>query len=480
MNSPQSIFWFRNDLRINDNPGLFEACKSGAVLAIYILDDESPNDWKIGGASRVWLHHSLNALKHSLNGNLYVLKGSPVNILNTLCAERDIKRVYWNRCYEPWAIARDTEIKSTLKAGGIEIHSFNASLLWEPWTVTKADGTPYKIFTPFYRRGCLNKSHPRDPIGVIDITSICSSSDLTNNIDEIELLEGMPWETTTAQPWEIGEQGAKRALGYFLNNHLQGYKEDRNLPAIQGVSRLSPHLHFGEISPHTVWYFAAQTASMSDIETDLDCFLSEIAWREFSYYLLYHFPKLPHKQLQPRFDPFPWRRDSKDHLTAWQKGLTGYPIVDAGMRELWQTGYMHNRVRMIVGSFLVKNLLIDWRLGEAWFWDCLFDADLASNSASWQWIAGCGADAAPYFRIFNPTTQGEKFDSEGDYIRQFIPELCKLPNKYIHSPWTLPAAEAQTINFKLGIDYPEPIVDLKASRQAALDAFASLKTAATE
>ena len=477
MTSPHSIFWFRNDLRLDDNPGLFEACKAGEVLAIYIHDDQSPADWSMGGASRVWLHHSLSDLQQRLDGKLHVYSGSPIEVLSRLIDSYQIDNLYWNRCYEPWCITRDTAIKSMLTQRQVTVTSYNAALLWEPWTVVKSDGTPYKVFTPYYRRGCLSRPSPREPLPAPDLNKIVLLANEPTAIDTLGLLSGRPWESEIISQWNIGELAAKQRLGIFINHRIHQYKEQRNYPAEAGVSNLSPHLHFGEISPHTIWHFTAQSLMQSQSEEDVDCFLSEIAWREFSYYLLYHFPELPAQNLQPRFDRFPWSDTPDDTLLLWKLGKTGFPIVDAGMRELWQTGYMHNRVRMIVGSFLVKNLLIDWRLGQAWFWDCLFDADLASNSAGWQWIAGCGADAAPYFRIFNPVTQGEKFDAHGSYVRQYVPELAALPDKYIHAPWTMPDTLAQELNFKKGTDYPDPIVDLKDSRARALEAFSTLKTA---
>jgi deoxyribodipyrimidine photo-lyase len=299
-------------------------------------------------------------------------------------------------------------------------------------------------------------------------------SELDEGIDALNLLPDINWYSQIAQQWSPGEQGAAQNLSEFLPDRLGDYKEQRNIPDVRGTSRLAPHLHFGEISANQMWY-AAIDAMQGDIhQVGLDCFLSELGWREFSHYLLYHFPELPTKNFNSKFDHFVWQNDD-DALKVWQQGQTGFPIIDAGMRELWQTGYMHNRVRMVVGSFLVKNLLLDWRQGERWFWDCLLDADLAANSASWQWVAGSGADAAPYFRIFNPVLQGQKFDPQGHYVRQYCPELAKVPNKYIHNPWDAPAAILQHAGITLGKHYPKPIVDIKASRQRALAAFAHCK-----
>ena len=336
--------------------------------------------------------------------------------------------------------------------------------------ILKSDGTPYKVFTPYYRNGCLSAPSPRDPISKPDKLKLFFDTANKNSIDRAGLLPAVKWYKQLEPHWNIGEKAAQKKLKKFTENSLYNYKKGRNFPALNSVSRLSPHLHFGEISPNQVWY-AAKTNKDSD---DLDHFLSELGWREFSYSLLFHFPELPRKNFQSKFNQFPWL-ENQDVLERWQRGQTGYPLVDAGMRELWQTGYMHNRIRMIVGSFLVKNLLQHWHHGEKWFWDCLVDADLANNSAGWQWIAGCGADAAPYFRIFNPITQGQKFDPSGEYTRQFLPELKNLPVKYLFNPWETPINVLEEAGVRLGEDYPNPIVDIKFSRERALKAFQSLK-----
>ena len=483
MSQAPVIFWFRQDLRLADNPGLCAAVNTGQVIPVYILDEINADQWKMGGASRWWLHHSLASLNDSLNGKLNFYRGDAQSILLNLANTHSAAGVYWNRCYEPWRIKRDASIKAALKKElSIDGHSFNGSLLWEPWQIAKKDETPYKVFTPYYRKGCLNATAPREPLAAPTLTDTNLSAvlDTSETLDDLSLLPTINWDTSLTPHWNIGESGARQRLHTFLNHSLTHYKSGRDRPAQLDTSRLSAPLHFGEISPNTVWYSALNTGAAIGDEENLDTFLSEIGWREFSYYLLYHNPEITWKNLQAKFDRFPWKslpvheKPSRE-LIAWQKGLTGYPIIDAGMRELWQTGYMHNRVRMIVGSFLVKNLLHHWHLGEAWFWDTLVDADLASNSASWQWIAGCGADAAPYFRIFNPVLQGEKFDSEGEYIRTYIPELTALPNKYIHKPWDAPAQLLTEAGICLGETYPEPIVELKASRNRALDALASTK-----
>ena len=452
------------------------------MLPVYILDDVNAGPWTMGGASRWWLHHSLTALSESLDNRLLVLNGDPLELLPGLQQASGAQCVVWNRCYEPWRIRRDKALKESLRNKGVQVESFNASLLWEPWQVLKEDQTPYRVFTPFFRKGCVRAGEPAQPASAPASIQYAydSNEDLPGfplqkltgpaGIDALQLLPRIAWHTTMQATWQTGESAAQQRLDEFLSAGLQGYREGRNFPQRRNVSRLSPHLHFGEISPRQAWHAARAAGSAAAAENDLDTFLAELGWREFSYSLLFNNPELPHKAIQQRFDHFPWTSDPA-LLTAWQRGQTGYPLVDAGMRELWATGYMHNRVRMVTGSFLVKNLLQHWHDGEAWFWDCLVDADLASNSASWQWIAGCGADAAPYFRVFNPVTQSEKFDADGDYIRRYVPELAGLPAKHIHAPFKAPANVLAAAGVRLGENYPLPVVDLKESREAALLAF---------
>lgn len=470
MNKELIIHWFRQDLRITDNPSFFEAAQRGNVLPVFILDDAQANEHRLGSASRWWLYHSLNALNETLTGSLCVYSGSAETILTKLIAELDVMAIYWNRCYEPWRMMQDELIQKEAEVRGVEVRSFNGALLWEPWEVLKGDGTPYRVFTPFFRRGCSNAAPPRVPIPKPDRLILERDNSSNVSIDDLGLLPSIRWDKQLELHWKIGEDGAQKKLRKFINNGLTSYSEGRNFPARQKVSRLSPHLHFGEISPNQAWY-AIKSIQASD---DQEHFLSELGWREFSYCLLYYFPELPHKNLQSKFDQFPWL-ENEGMLRCWQTGQTGHPFVDAGMRELWQTGYMHNRVRMVVGSFLVKNLLLHWHHGEKWFWDCLVDADLAINSASWQWIAGSGADAAPYFRVFNPVTQGQKFDTEGEYTRRYVPELKSLPDKYLFSPWKAPDDVLRKAGVMLGVNYPRPVVELKSSRVRALDAFQSLK-----
>jgi deoxyribodipyrimidine photo-lyase len=472
----RSLLWFRQDLRVIDNPALINAAKHGSVVPVYIYDTTVPEKAELGGASKWWLHNALVSLQASLDGNLIVLSGNPQEILSDLCAEHNISSVYWNRMYEPWAIARDTALKIALKASGVEAKSTNGSLLWEPMQVLKKDETPYKVFTPYYKNGCLNAAHPRYPEAKPHIQFMQNLCDISGYqaTKSLGLLPKIKWDTHIKELWEVSEQGAQHKLERFIKDAIEEYDDARNIPSVRGTSQLSPYLHFGLISPNQAWYAVHDAFDGSREKKGVYVYLSELGWREFSYYLLFHFTDIQNKNFNLKFDNFPWAKDPES-LRAWQLGKTGVPIIDAGMRELYQTGYMHNRVRMIVASYLVKNLLIDWREGERWFWDCLVDADTASNSAGWQWVAGSGADAAPYFRIFNPILQGEKFDKEGEYVKKYCPELGKLGKKFLHKPWEATPQELLQANIELGTDYPHPIVDLKVSRHRALDAYASIK-----
>jgi len=474
-NSAPVVVWFRQDLRLADNPALHAAALEGRpILPLYILDDQNAGEWKMGGASRWWLHQSLASLGGALQDELVLLRGDAAELLPKLLRDIGADTVYWNRCYEPWRIARDTKIKAALSGDSITVKSFNGSTLFEPPSTNKPDGTPYRVFTPFYRRGCLqNGIPPRRPLPAPENIELFKSAKGVS-LQELELMPVVRWYDGIASEWSPGEQGAAQRLDEFVSHGLDRYDEGRNRPDQRYVSRLSPHLHFGELSPNQPWFAVLDAFSGKELSADADRFLSELGWREFSYNLLFNEPSLPTDNLQRKFDNFPWRDDDAA-LGLWQRGQTGYPIVDAGMRELWHTGYMHNRVRMIVGSFLVKNLLLHWHHGERWFWDTLVDADLASNSASWQWIAGCGADAAPFFRIFNPVTQGKKFDPEGLYVKRFVPELSDMPEKFIHNPFEAPAEVLAAAGVRLGDDYPEPVVDLRSSRERALAAFKSLR-----
>ena len=467
-----AIHWFRRDLRLADNPSLHFAAQNGDVTPIFILDtvNNTQKEFNLGEASAWWLHHSLNSLNESLANQINCFSGDPLKIIEELIQNHEIESFSWNRCYSPWEIKRDTKIKSLLKENDIEVKTFNGSLLWEPWEILKDDKTPYKVFSPFYRKGCLKKhAGPREVITKNDY-SFNDKLDSSGDIASLNLLPKHHWKDKFDQYWNIGEESAMKKYIHFRDNGLNGYKEGRNFPAKENVSVLSPHLHFGEISPHQIWFDNKSSCP----EKDVAHFHSELGWREFSYYLIYHFPFMCTENLNKRFDKFPWSIN-QDFLSAWQKGNTGYPIVDAGMRQLYETGYMHNRVRMIVASFLVKNLLIDWRVGMEWFNDCLCDADLANNTASWQWTAGSGADAAPYFRIFNPILQGKKFDPDGEYTKHFVPELKNLPSKFLFAPWEADSSVFEEAGINYGVDYPKPIVSIEESRDIALKAYDQIK-----
>lgn len=471
-----TIVWFRQDLRISDNPALYEAARQGPVLPIYVHETpgQSGDTHPLGGASKWWLHHSLAALKTALPG-LVILRGSAGQVIPQLIQETGADRVFWNRCYQPHAIARDTELKEALKAEFIDARSFKASLLFEPWELATKSGGPFKVYSPFWK--AAQQVAVSAPLPVPE-EIVFTRSAKGENLDSLDLLPAKPnwaagWETI----WQPGEQGARERLIEFLEGGLAGYGDNRNRPDLPNVSRLSAPLQFGEISPRQIWSATHHAMARNPgLSGDGMKFLSEIAWREFSYHLLYHFPQLPEQNWRQSFDAYPWR-DSAEDLMKWQRGQTGYPVVDAGMRELWQTGYMHNRVRMIVASFLIKHLQIHWKHGEAWFRDTLVDADLANNSASWQWVAGSGADAAPYFRIFNPISQGAKFDPNGDYVRRWVPELKDLPTQHLFAPFEAPNPVLEQANVRLGETYPRPVVDHHKARQAALAGYEAVKRA---
>lgn len=473
MKKSTSLIWFDQDLRLSDNPALYNCLQNTdenhRVLAVFILDDINAENHTLGGASRWWLHHSLTALNDSLLGMLNIYQGNAYDVILSLCQRFSVDHVHWNRRYEPWRIARDRQIKQQLKQRSIHASSYSSRLLNEPWSILKKDHSPYQIFTPYYRASQGIAQHS-SPLPTPDININWQKDSQSSTIEKLNLLPRIAWDSSFYDCWQPGESGANQRLKHFLTEGLDNYKLGRDFPSHKTVSRLSAHLHFGEISPREIYHQLRYIEASDNTEH----FKRELAWREFSYYLLFHWPNLSHKNFKEPFDHFPWH-NNQQLLKRWQQGLTGYPIVDAGMRELRLTGYMHNRVRMITASFLVKNLLIDWRHGAQWFWDNLVDADLANNSASWQWVAGCGTDAAPYFRIFNPITQGEKFDADGTYTKQFLPELRHMPNKYLFKPWDAPAEILKTANIELGIDYPMPIVDIKVSRENALAAYASIK-----
>ena len=470
--------WFRRDLRLDDNPALEAAitASGGSVICLYIL--ETLEDGRaLGGASKWWLDKSLRSLADRLQshgGKLILRQGTAHEILKSVLKETGAKSVFWNRRYDLAGRNADAAIKSDLKAANIHVESFNGSVLTEPWSQKTGSGGYYKVYTPYWRAVQANYHDPDHLPAPAQFNAIDAASE---NIEDWALHPTQPdWSGGFETLWQPGEAGAKARLAAFLAGPVSAYNEDRNRPDLEnGTSGLSPHLAFGEIGPAQIWRATRSKVDAGEIdEGGAQVFLSEVAWRDFSYVLLYHNPDLASQNYKPDFDLLPWR-DAPDELEAWQKGQTGYPIVDAGMRQLWHTGWMHNRVRMIVASFLTKHLLIHWRHGEDWFWDTLVDADPASNSASWQWTAGSGADAAPYFRVFNPITQGEKFDETGDYVRKWCPELADLPRKYLYQPWEAGPLILHEAGIKLGETYPYPIVDHNAGRQRALDAYETLK-----
>jgi len=473
-NSPV-IVWFRRDLRIADNAALAEAAaRGGAVIPVFLWapDEEAP--WEPGAASRWWLHHSLEALGASLRerGSRLVVRqtGDSLGELRRLVEETGAGAVYWNRLYDPQIIARDKRIKSLLREDGLDVKSFGGAMLHEPHAIQNKSGEPFKVFTPFWKH-CLSLGDP--PAPVMEPESMAAPKQWPDSVElkKLGLLPRIKWAAEFPNHWTPGEDGAWAALENFLEGAVEGYADDRDRPDVVGTSRLSPHLHFGEITSRQIWYATQPVVNGSGkVAKDGRKFMAEVGWREFAHHLLYHFPETTENPLRCEFNHFPWQED-ETQLRAWQKGMTGYPLVDAGMRELWATGWMHNRVRMVVASFLVKHLRMHWLEGERWFWDTLVDADLANNTLGWQWAAGCGADAAPYFRVFNPILQGEKFDPEGEYVRRWVPELAEVPMKYLNKPWEMPRKEWDA----LGIDYPEPMVEHSQARQEALAAFESLK-----
>ncbi len=475
-----TIHWFRRDLRLADNSSLAAAITGGSVTPVYIHapDEEAP--WQPGAASRWWLHHSLAALDASLRAlgsRLVIRRGPALAALEMLVRETGATEVHWSRLYDPAIVARDTTVKAGLTAMGVVAESHAGHLLFEPWAIRNGSGDPYRVFTPFWRN-CSPRldglppprpapaSLPAVPPGIHGET-----------LESLGLLPRIRWADGLAAAWTPGEDGAAAEIDRFTAAAIADYKEHRDRPDLAGTSRLSPHLHFGEVSPGQVLatvHAATQVPGPASFTAGAESFVRELGWREFGHHLLYHFPHTTDEPLDARFAGLEWR-DDPESLRRWQRGQTGIPIVDAGMRELWHTGWMHNRVRMIVASLLTKNLFTRWQHGARWFWDTLVDADLANNTAGWQWTAGCGADAAPYYRVFSPLLQAERFDPERSYLRRWLPELARLPDNWIHQPWDAPEAVLAAAGVELGRDYPLPLVDLRASRNDALLRFERLK-----
>lgn len=470
-----SLVWLRSDLRLSDNPALTAAAKQGPVLPIYILDENSSVRPR-GAAQKWWLHHSLFALSQDFKKrgcDLVFKRGDPLTVLKNVARQAEITSIFWNKALTPTQAAADKALSLQLQKFGISTFSFDDGLLSTPGQPRTQQNKDYTVFTPYWN--ALKASRIPEPIGVPSKLKTKKHKIESETIDDWNLLPQKPDWSTGFGIWAPGESSARQRLEDFLNQKMAGYANARDRPDKNVTSQLSPHLALGEISPRQIWHatLAVMERTGGKLDSDGWKFLSELGWREFSAYLLYYFPHLPTRSFRPHFRRFPWRNDLSD-LTAWQKGKTGYPIIDAGMRQLWHTGWMHNRVRMIVASFLCKQLLIHWEKGEGWFWDTLLDADLASNTANWQWVAGSGADAAPYFRIFNPVLQGQKFDPEGHYVRRWVPELALLENSVIHSPWQAEPLVLKAAQISLGDTYPSPIIDHAVARKRALNAYATM------
>ena len=472
----RAIVWFRKDLRLSDHPALDAALQGGMeIIPVFIWDREEGGAWSPGAASRWWLHHSLDSLQSSirlLGGNLLLVRGIPAEQLPKIARDYQATHLFYGRAYAPAGITTQEAVEEASDSLGITTESFNSALLQEPWETKNGTGKPFQVFTPYWRKSrpiIYREPSSYDPHKLRFTPNLSSPSTLA----ELDLLPEHPWHQKLGNHWEVSEAAAHQQIERTVAEVTQSYATRRNHPSVNGTSRLSPYLAWGQISPRQICQAVLQAENEGGHRGE-NKFLVEIGWREFSYHLLYHFPNIPDQPLRPKYANFPWL-DDPDNLKRWQFGKTGYPMVDAGMRQLYETGWMHNRVRMIVASFLVKHLLLPWQEGARWFWDTLVDADLASNTQGWQWAAGCGADAAPYFRIFNPITQGDKFDARGEYARRWIPELEKVPKKFVFSPWTAPSSILSASEVDLGGNYPGPCVDHSEARARALAALATLK-----
>jgi deoxyribodipyrimidine photo-lyase len=479
MAAPPNIVWFRQDLRLADNPALTAAAAASApVLGVYVLDDETPGRWRLGGASRWWLHHSLSALSRALEAHgvpLLIRRGRSAPALAQLAAETRAAAVFWNGHLEPHWRQAEREVEEALTTQGIAGRAFGLPLLFDPARVAGRSGCAFKVFTPFWR-ACLAAAPPAAPLPPPESLHGCVGFAAGSTLADLRLLPTKPdWASGLREVWSPGETEAHAQLAAFLDQDLAGYAALRDRPEPGATSQLSPALHFGELSARQVWHATAMRMALEpQLAADGHAFLRELGWREFYARVLFAHPDVAEVPMQARFADFPWA-SAPAGLKAWQQGRTGFPIVDAGMRQLWQTGWMHNRVRMIVASFLTKDLLIPWQDGEAWFWDTLVDADMANNAGGWQWVAGCGTDAAPFFRVFSPVRQGENFDPQGNYVRRWVPELARLPARWIHRPWDAPPLESRAAGVRLGASYPTPILDHESARKRALAAFASLQ-----
>lgn len=475
------LVWFRQDLRLSDHPALREAARKGPVIPVFILDPVGEGAWAPAGASRWWLHHSLAALDTCLRktgSRLILRRGNSLQVLRDLIRETGARAIHISRRYEPAAAARDALAEKALHADGVTLEVFGSALLFEPESIRTGSGGPYQVFTPFWR-ATQAAPDPLPPLPAPRKLPPPAAWPESLDLRVLELLPRPDWAAGLRAAWKPGAEGARALLRDQLPDILPGYPEQRDRPDEDGTSRLSPHLHFGEIGAREAWAAAGGYAGAPDPTGGMIAWRRQVIWREFAHHLLAHFPRTADAPLRPFFAAFPWRDDAAG-LKAWQRGRTGYPYIDAGMRQLWATGWMHNRVRMAAGSFLVKHLLLPWQAGAKWFWDTLVDADLAQNTLGWQWVAGCGADAAPYFRIFNPVTQGERFDPRGAYVRRWVPELARLPDAWIHTPWEAPEAVLRQAGVALGSTYPRPIVAHAEGRVRALAAYQTLRAEAPE
>jgi deoxyribodipyrimidine photo-lyase len=476
-----AIVWFRQDLRLTDNPALNAALRDNQhVIPLYCFTNDESGDWPLGEASRWWLHHSLTALAsdiESFGSKLVIRNGSSLKTLLELVKKTGSTSVYCNALYEPAHIARDNEVKDALLKFDVEFHCYHGNLLQPPSQVANQSGLPYRVYTPFYRFYLKNGFDTQLAASPRKLPAVATQLKPLS-VNSLKLLPPVPWHNEFKNRWQPGEQGALLNLKLFCKQHLVDYPEVRDIPSIDGTSGLSPHLHFGEISPRQVIATLNKTAhslKTTGITRGRDNVIRQLIWRDFAHHILVHFPHTTDKPFLESFSKFPWKRSDKKFLSAWQQGNTGIPVIDAGMRQLWKTGTMHNRVRMIVASLLSKNANLHWLNGARWFWDTLVDADLANNSMNWQWVAGCGVDAAPYFRIFNPVTQGKKFDPDGYYVEKWVPELAGFPKRYLHEPWNAPDKIQQETGIIVGKDYPKPIIDIAETRKQALSHYNALR-----
>lgn len=475
-----SIVWFRLDLRLSDNPALaIAAAMSDTVVPVFIHAPTEESPWPSGAAARWWLHFNLHALDadlRNLGSKLVIRSGSTIDTLWTIIKETKAKNVFWNRRYEPAIASLDSQLMKILEANGIRVHIFNGSLLFDPETILNKTGLPFRIFSAYWK-SCQQRGIDIQPYEKPKSLKTIPTSSLS--VSELSLLSSHSWHKRFTPLWSPSESGAQQVCNLFVQSKLSQYADERNILFGDTTSQLSPHLHFGTISPRqvlaTIHQYYPEFKMLSYTNHSIDSYIRELGWREFAYYLLCHYPHTPCQPFNPKFSNFHITPFNSNHFIAWTKGLTGIPIIDAAMRALWTTGWMHNRARMLTASFLTKNLGIPWLKGAHWFWDTLVDADLANNTLGWQWTAGCGVDAAPYFRIFNPVLQGERFDPEGHYIRQWLPELSRLPTHYIHKPWLISHTIQSKSGIVLGKDYPFPLVDLTATRNRALEAYAKMK-----